>query len=151
MKAETFADLIKWNTGVHQMLADRMHKGAEVNGDERAKGLLTYLAGHEQKLAETVRKIGERADHKALSTWLYEHVSEDLPPKDDRKLDFDNWDYERISAEVVDIHNQIIDLYLSMIERAAIPEAEDVMQELYDMQKHETLRLADQVNNGRAL
>lgn len=151
MKAETFADLIKWNAGVHDMLAERMEKGADNNGDERAKGLLTYLATHERTLADTVRKIGDRADEKALNTWLYEHVSGDLPPHDDRKIDFDNWDYEQISAEVVDVHNQIIELYRSMDERAAIPEAEEVMLELYDMQKHEILHLSDQINNGRAL
>lgn len=151
MQAETFADLIKWNSGVHDMLADRMQKAAELNGDERAKGLLTYLADHERMLADTVRKVGDRADEKTLKTWLYEHVSEDLPPRDDRKIDFDNWDYERISEEVFDIHNQIIELYRYMAERAAIPEAEEVMQELYDLQKHETLRLADQVNSGRSL
>ncbi|WP_373186627.1 ATPase [Halopseudomonas sp.] len=151
MKAETFADLIKWNSGVHDMLADRMQKAAELNGDERAKGLLTYVADHERMLADTVRKFGGRADEKALNTWLYEHVSEDLPPRDDRKLNFDDWDYERISEEVFDVHNQIIDLYFSMVERAAIPEAKDVMQELYDLHKHETLRLADQVNSGRSL
>lgn len=151
MKAETFADLIKWNSGVHGMLAERMQRAAETSANDRTKGLLTYLAGHERDLANTVRKIGERADDKALNTWLYEHVSEDLPPRDDRKLNFDDWDYERISEEVFDVHNQIIELYYSMIERAAIPEAKDVMQELYDMHKHETLRLADQVNSGRSL
>lgn len=151
MKAETFEDLIKWNTGVHEMLADRMEKAADRNGDERAKGLLIYLGGHERTLAETVRKTGDIAENKALNTWLYEHVSEDLPPKDDRRMDFDDWDYERISAEVIDIHDQIIELYSSMVEAAAIPEAKDVMQELYDLHKHEALRVADQINNGRSL
>lgn len=151
MKAETFEDLIKWNSGVHDMLADRMQHAVEINADERAKGLLIYLAGHERMLADTVRKIGDRADQKALKTWLYEHVSEDLPPRDDRKLDFDHWDYEQISAEVVDIHNQIIELYRYMVERAAIPEEEEVMQQLYDLQINETMHLADQVNNGRSL
>ena len=151
MKAETFEDLIEWNAGVHDMLADRMHKGAEVNGDERAKGLLIYLAGHEQTLANIVRKVGDHADDKALNTWLYEHLSEELLPKHDLKVDFNNWGYERISKTVFDIHNQIIDLYRSLLERAPIPEAGEVMRELYDMQKHETLRLADQVNNGRSL
>lgn len=151
MKAETFEDLIKWNSGVHDMLAARMEKGADDNGDERAKGLLTYLANHERTLADTVRKIGDRADQKALKTWLYEYVSEDLPPRDDRNLDFDHWDYEQISAEVVDIHNQIIELYRYMVERAAIPEEEEVMQQLYDLQKNETMHLADQINNGRSL
>jgi hypothetical protein len=151
MKAETFEDLIKWNADVHDMLADRMHKGAEINSDERAKGLLTYLAGHERTLADIVRKTGGHADEKALNTWLYEHLSEDLLAQNDLKVDFDNWDYERISEKVFDIHNQIIDLYRSLLERAVTPEAGEVMRELYDMQMHETLRLADQVNNGRSL
>lgn len=151
MKAETFDDLIKWNSGVHDMLAERMEKGSERNGDERAKGLLTYLATHERTLADTVRKIGERADEKARKTWLYEHLSEGLPLENDRQIDFDNWGYEQISAEVVDIHNQIIELYRSLDERAAIPEAETVMQELYDMHKGEIRHLSDQINNGRAL
>ena len=121
MKAETFEDLIEWNAGVHDMLAN------------------------------IVRKVGGHADDKALNTWLYEHLSEELLPKHDLKVDFNNWDYERISKTVFDIHNQIIDLYRSLLERAPIPEAGEVMRELYDMQKHETLRLADQVNNGRSL
>jgi hypothetical protein len=151
MKSETFDDLIKWNAGIHEMLADRMRKGADHNSDERAKSLLIYLAGHEQTLAEEVCKFGNRADDRALNTWVSEHVSEELLPKNGRKIDFDNWNYEQISKEVVDVHNQVMDLYYAMVERAAIPEAKDVMQELYDLHKHEMLRLSDQINNGRSL
>jgi len=151
MKAETFEDLIKWNSGVHDMLADRMQEAARNQGNDRTGALLTYLADHARTLADTVRKYAGRADSKALNTWLYEHVSEDLPPRDDRKLRFDDWDYERISEEVFDIHNQIIELYRYLVERAAIPEAEDIMRELYDLHTHETRRLADQVNSGRSL
>lgn len=148
MKAQTFQYLTEWTAQFHTNLADAMEKGRPQQTDERAKWVLEYLIDHERTLAKEVEGFKEQADSKALETWLYEHLTETLPPDArTRDIDFGTMDFTAISTEIFDVHNQVIEVWESMISKGAVPEAKELAQKIYDLEKNETLRLADQISS----
>jgi hypothetical protein len=149
MQAQTFQYLLEWTSKCHHHLANCLEEGVEEQQDEKAKWLMEYLIDHERNLAREVEGFKAQADDKALKTWLYEHLTETLPPSDQRELPFGEMSFDEISAEIFDIHNQLIETYTTMESRAAIPEARDVMARVLELEQHETLRLADQITSSR--
>lgn len=148
MKAQTFQYLTEWTTLFHNNLADLMEKGLPRQTDERAKWVMEYLIDHERSLAEKVEGFKEQADSKALETWLYEQISETLPPDSrTREIDFGSMDFNAICEEVFDVHNQVMEIWESMIGKGAVPEAKELAQNIYDLEKNETMRLADQITS----
>lgn len=151
MQAETYAQLIEWTGALHRKLADLLEQGISGEQGEKAKWLLEYLADHERKLNDVVSKVNQHADSRALHTWLYEHLSEKLPADKRQTLSFVGKNFEEISEEIFAIHNQLIELYRSAAGRAPTSEVRELMQELLELEEHETLRLAEQVDSVRAM
>ena len=147
MKVRTISDLIDWTRVMHQQLAARLAEGSQQHEQEMAKLLLSYLADHEATLEKTIDGFEQRADPKVLKTWVYdylEHEPIDLTRSGDAP--FAEMDFNEICGSVFDVHNQVIDLYRDLLGRADIPEAQELLQTLLDIEKHETMRLAQQTN-----
>lgn len=151
MQAETYEQLIEWTGALHRNLAERLELGLAGEPGEKAKWLLEYLADHERKLTDVVSKVSKHGDAGALHTWLYEHLSERLPADKRQTLSFLGMSFEEISDEIFIIHNQLIDLYRSAAGRAPTPEVRELMEELLELEEHETLRLAKQIDSVRAM
>ena len=149
MQAQTFQYLVEWTSNFHRNLANKLEEGLDEQSDEKARRLMEYLVDNERKLSAEVEGFKNQADPKALKTWLYEHLTETLPPSDHRELPFGEMDFEQISAEIFDVHNQVIETYKTMEARAAIPEAQDLMKRILELEQNETLRLADQITSYR--
>ena len=141
MQAETYEQLIEWTGTLHRNLAERLEAGMSSDPGEKAKWLLEYLADHERKLS----------DSGALDTWLYEHLSEKLPADKRDSVSFAGLTFEQISEEIFAIHNQLIELYRSAAGRAPTPEVREMMEELLELEEHETLHLAQQVDSVRGM
>ena len=92
----------------------------------------------------------KRADPKALNTWVYDYLGHE-PIDLQRTCDvpFAQMNFDEICGSVFDVHNQAIDLYRNLLGRADIPEAQELLQALLDMEEHETMRLAQQTNRMR--
>jgi len=58
---------------------------------------------------------------------------------------------DEISEEVFAIHNRIIDLYRSLENRPGIDKASELLGEMLQLEEHETMRLAQQVNRMHEL
>jgi rubrerythrin len=146
MEIKTFGDLIEWTREQHASLARCLDHYAAQHRDERARGLLEYLAGHESEIEWMVAEFKRQGDHKALETLLYDYLSS--PPSGwhspcgPHYLDLD---FEGISREVFDFHNRMIEVYETLLRKALIPEAEELMNSLLEMEKSEAKRLAQQV------
>jgi len=146
MEIKTFYDLIEWNRSLHARLAMCLSHCASRHKDERASLLLGYLASHETEMEKMVAGFERQADPKAAKTYVYDYI----PHKpvtthlacDDHyaKLDADS-----IRSEVFEFHEQIIDLYRTLLGKAEIREARELVQSLLDMEEHETKRLVRQV------
>lgn len=151
MQAQTFQYLLEWTSHIHNHLAQCLEDGLEEQQDEKARWLMEYLTEQERKLAKEVEGFKDQADPKALKTWLYEHLTETLPPSDNRELPFGSMTFEQISEEIFDIHNQLIETFESMEAKAAIPEAQELMARVHELEKRETLRFADQIASSREM
>lgn len=146
MEIKTFEDLIDWTRQLHRHLAKSLHESAALNSNERASALLDYIARHESLLERTVVEFEKQADTKAMKTRLYDFETH-KPIETNRSSDthFADLDFESIEREIFELHDQIVDLYESLIGKAHIPEAKTLMEDLKALEEHEAMRLARQI------
>lgn len=145
MEIKTLHELVEWTRTVHESLAKCMADSASRHSDGRAKLLLEYFATHETEMETMVATINQQADSKAAKTHVYDYIPHDLTAAhtfcDEHYADMEA---DEISTEVFTLHNRVIDLYRTLLRDAMIPEADELMQELLDMEVNETKRLAQQ-------
>lgn len=152
MDIKTFEDLIEWSRELHHHLGRCMKASAQAQPDEKAKALLTYLSDHEQAMEKMVEEFERQADDKALKVHVYDYLSNG-PITSHRtcKVPYEKLDYEGICREVFDYHTQLINLYKSLAGKAETANARYLMEDLLAMEEHESMRLAQQIDAGRAL
>lgn len=145
MKIERFEDLIDWTREMHALLGRCMAQGSDRHTETRAKWLLVYLADHERVLAETIGRIEQHADPKALHTWIYDYLARTPVLPNQACKQYENMSVDEISREIFEIHNQVLDLYRSLARRADIDGARALAVDLLQLEEHETMRLAAQI------
>ncbi|WP_319782655.1 ATPase [Oceanisphaera sp. IT1-181] len=146
MDIKTFGELIDWTRNLHAHLARCLSHCATQNEEERARALLDYLAAHESEMERIVDEFKRQAATKVLDTWVYDYISHH-PIKTHRTCDepYVKLDFNGICREVFDFHDQIIFLYQTLVGKAVIPEAKELMESLLTMEQNEFKRLVRQV------
>lgn len=145
MEITTFGELIEWTREQHGSLARCLDHYSAKHKDERVRGLLEYLAGHESEIEWMVADFKRQGDEKALNTTLYDylnspsHHSHSPCGKHFLELDFDG-----ICRQVFDFHNEVIELYELLLRKALIPEIEDLIGPLLDMERSQAKLVAQQ-------
>lgn len=148
MDIKTFEDLITWARDLHAHLSRCLSECSSKHQEERAQALLTYLSDHEAELARITDEFEKQGDPRALKTRLYDYLNnEHKTIKTHRTCDdhYANLDFAGIAREVLDFHDQLIDLYDSLAGKAEIPEAKELVESLRAMEEHEAMRLARQI------
>ncbi|SFM69487.1 ATPase [Marinobacter zhejiangensis] len=146
MEIKTFRELIDWTRDLHQHLSECLSHCAETHKQERAQMLLEYLAAHEAELAKVVAEFEHQGDGKAMDTRVYDYLNhQPLETHRSCSRPYAEMSFDEISREVFSFHDQIMDLYKTLVSKADIPEAQDLLQALLDMEQHEAMRLARQV------
>jgi len=151
MNIERCEHLIDWTSQTHTRLSSCMSEAAEERSDSLARMLLVYLAQHEQELTRTIARIKEHADPSALHTRLHDAVQGDTLALDLDSEAYSRMSVDEISREIFAIHNQIIDLYRSLETRPGLDRARELLGEMLQLEEHETMRLAQQVNRMHEL
>lgn len=146
MEIKTFKELIGWTRDLHGHLARCLSHCATRNEEERAQALLDYLASHESEIERIVNEFERQADTNALETRVYDYLSHH-PIKTHRTCNepYAKLDFNGICREVFDFHDQITDLYQTLVEKAEIPKVKELMESLLAMELNESKRLARQV------
>lgn len=146
MKIKTYSELIEWTRTVHADLAQCLAHCAPLHPDERASLLLDYLASHENEMEKMVAAYERQATPNASNTYLYDYLTHN-PITIHLVCDehYAKMDSGAINAEVFDFHEQIISLYRTLVGKAEIREAVDLMRSLLEMEEQETKRLVRQV------
>lgn len=145
MQIRTFLDLIEWSRMLHASLSECLAHCAPLHSDQRAAMLLEYLAPQEARMSEIVAAFEHSADPRATGTYVYDYMPHN-PIRTHLVCDdhYARLDADTICAEVIDFHEQIITLYRTLLEKAPIPEARELMQSMLDMEENETRRLVRQ-------
>jgi len=145
MDVRTFGELIDWTRQLHKHLADCLAHCADQHQEERARMLLSYLATQESEMQRVVARFEQTADAKALKTYAYDYL-EHKPIRTHRTCDapYAKLSVDDICREVFDFHEQTINLYRTLVGKAEIPEAKDLLESLLDLEEHEAMRLVRQ-------
>ena len=114
MDVRTFGELIDWTRQLHEHLAACLAHCADIHEEERARMLLNYLAAQEAEMQRVVARFEQTADAKALKTYVF------------------------------DFHEQTINLYRTLVGKAEIPEAKELLDSLLALEEHEAMRLVRQ-------
>lgn len=150
MRIESIESLIDWTQRVHAHLAKALAQALNTQQKERERELLDYLQHHETRLETMVAAFEEQADIKALHTMVYDydaHTPVEIARIGDKA--YDSMDYDTLANDVLDTHNQVINLYRYLITQSVIPEESELLQALLDMEEHETRQMSQQINRGR--
>jgi len=146
MEIKTFADLIDWTRQLHAHLARCLKESAEQHPNERASALLDYISSHESLLEKAVAEYEKQADPKAMRTRLYDYgVHKPIERNRTCDIHYKDLDFAGIEKEIFDFHDQVMDLYDSLIGKAEIPEAKALLEDLKSLEEHEAMRLASQI------
>lgn len=146
MEIKTFEDLIDWTRQLHAYLSRCLQESAKLNNDERASALLDYLAGHEALLEKAVTEFEKQADPKAMKTRMYDYLNhKPIRASADSYTHYASMSFADIAKEVLQFHDQVMDLYNSLIGKAEIPEAKALLEDLLSLEEHEAMRLAGQI------
>jgi hypothetical protein len=152
MEIKTFEDLIDWTRQLHAHLSRCLQESAKLNNDERASALLDYLAHHEALLEKAVNEFEKQADSKAMHTRMYDYLGhKPIRASADSYTHYSSMSFTDIAKEVFHFHDQVMDLYDSLIGKAEIPEAKALLEDLLAMEEHEAMRLASQIGRMQDL
>ncbi|GGE52689.1 hypothetical protein GCM10011533_01400 [Streptosporangium jomthongense] len=150
MEIKTFEDLIDWTRQLHSHLAKCLHESAGKHNNERASALLDYIARHESLLAEAVAEFEKQADPKVLHTRLYDYLNhKPFTPGQACDARFTTLGFEDIAREIFEFHDQVMDLYDSLIGKAEIEGAKTLLEDLLALEKHEAMQLSSQIGRMR--
>src|SRR5690625_7182751 len=118
MKPQTLNDILTVTQGLHRQLADNLAESAS-EAPEASKQLLADLAEHEADLARTVKIFQDEADLAPVATWFYLYTDRhSIVERDLSKIPFANMTPDEIAKELAELHNQFIDLFTHLHERA---------------------------------
>lgn len=147
MQIENLKDVLHWTFQFHQHLAECLIDCVDKNENQRAKILLSYLAEHEEKLAEVIDKFEQTEGSQALNTWCYEYLDKN-PIVQHKHCDapFAELDTLQIMAVIIDQHQQVIELYRYLYSRAVIPAAQELLGNLKSFEEHEVMLMSQAAN-----
>lgn len=146
MEIKTFADLIDWTRQLHAHLARCLHESAGQHKDERASALLDYISSHENLLEKAVAEYENQADPKVMQTRLYDYgVHKPIGKNRTCKTDYSEMTFDDIAREVFDFHDQVMELYDTLIGKAEIPGAKTLLEDLKSLEEHQAMRMATQI------
>lgn len=145
MESETFAEVLEWTQQLHTDLAEVLARAARTNKDERARMLLSYLAEHEVEMADNVAAFSSRADAKALGTHIYHYISHKVIDSEGIcSAPYDTMDFDEISQLVFGLHDEVLDLYRTLLEKADIPELATLLEGLVQLEEHQVKLMVTQ-------
>lgn len=148
MRIETIGDVVHWARGHHQELSARLaSSSATPPNDERARLLLSYLATHERKLSELLEHVEAAGDLGALNTFCYDYL--DASPLEAHSVTETSWaglDPAEILLRIEREHEQLIALYRHLRGQVDGVAAQELLDELISLERHEAMQVAQGAN-----
>ncbi len=139
MESKTMEDILKLTQAWHAQLSHHLQENADNASSERNKMLLDYLSDHEARLSDILQTFREKADLRALDTWLYEYTDRHkIIHQDPREVPFNQMSDKEISGKIAELHQGLVDLYTHLYSRAESHSARDTLGQLLDIQKNKS-------------
>ena len=147
MKIETIRDVLRWTSALHQHLAQCASQKPGQGSSPRVGMLLDYLVAHEKTLSKVIDNFERGASLSVLNTWCYDYL-ENHPVKahDDCAAPLGHMGTPDIIAEIERQHNHVINLYKHLRNRVDTPSAQELIDQLIDLEEHEAMRMNQSAN-----
>lgn len=146
MEIKTFEDLIDWTRQRHDHLARCLHDAAEKHSNERASALMDYVASHETRLANAVVEFEKQADPNVMQTRLYDYQKHTpFTPGVACDPRLTTMSFDDIAREVFAFHDEVMELYKTLIGKAEIEGAKTLLEDLLALEQHEAMQLSSQI------
>ncbi|MBY4678565.1 ATPase [Marinobacterium arenosum] len=142
MQVEQIKDILDWLSKYHHQMSLCYDRSANRSESSRIKMLLSYLAEHEQSLADAVAKYEKIADSQVLNTWCYEYM--DHKPDLAEALcstDLDQLSLEQIVSRCVAAHDELIVLYRYLLGRSDTDRLKELFENLIQLEQNESMRM----------
>lgn len=135
------SELLAWVSTYHQTLAVKYMALADETTKERAALLLKYLSEHQQVLADSVGKYAEEAADNVLASWSDQCPEFEIPDSVSQlHISLSGKDTDEIIMNVIEFHNQLIDMYKVLQEKATNPSVKTLFETLAKMEQQEEMR-----------
>lgn len=147
MQVETLRDVLHWTSEFHRHLSESFEHCADDNENVRAQLLLKYLSEHEAQLGHVIHEFEETSDEHALNAWCYEYLDKhpiihhhycDAP--------FAEYTTREIMNAISEQHQQVIELYRYLRNRADIPSAQELLDNLETFEEHGIMQMVQSAN-----
>lgn len=147
MQIETVADVVGWSAKYHQSFGSTLPASLARSGNDRLKLLGDYISHREQDLATKIAALSRTESEQSLGTWVTEFLNrQPLPTVQEEDAQWALLSEDQLLAVVVDLHEQLTDLYRHLHSRCAATPAAVTFEQLLEMEQHELAGLAQGAN-----
>ena len=147
MTIKTLGDIVNWTREFHQQLAECTEHCSQENKNERAQMMLTYLSQHEARLSEVVAGFEKLGQKKVLETWTNEYFNlHPILARESCDAPFSEMRSDDIVDSILSQHEEIIELYKFLEDRAEISSVRDLMKLLRELEHNEVLLMVQAIN-----
>lgn len=143
MAIETIKDILDWTRDLHGELSELYQNSSEETDDERLKMLLTYIAEHEQKLAEAIDKYEhDSGTIDTLDSWFQQYTENNPFLKGMKSLtQLQPFDSRTVLDYTVQTHQNLINLYRELGDNARTDRIKTLFDNLASMELHDLMRM----------
>ncbi|MDX2319391.1 MAG: ATPase [Moritella sp.] len=147
MQIETLRDVLHWTREFHLQMANCLQYSIDKNESERAKLLLKYLGEHEQRLVNVLAGFEKDTSESVLNTWCYEYLDKTPIVRHQQcEVPFSQLKSTDIIPEIINLHQQVIDLYNYLQSRAELPSTKELLTQLADLEQHKIMEMVQSAN-----
>jgi rubrerythrin len=135
------SELLAWVSTYHQTLAQKYMVLANETTKERAALLLKYLSEHQQRLADSVGQYAEEAADTLMASWSDQCPEFEIPDSVTQlHISLADKDTDEIIRNVIEFHNQLIEMYKMLEDKATNPSVKALFESLAKMEQQEEMR-----------
>lgn len=142
MPIETIKDILDWGRSLHEELAAIYHSSAAESEDERTRLLLSYIADHENRLAEIIANYEKHDTSGRVDSWMQDYLDKNPFMAGIRDMvKFDPGNGDEVLQATISAHQQMITMYRDLAENAKSDRLETLFANIADLESNELMRM----------
>lgn len=142
MAIETIKDILDWGRRLHEELAQIYQNSSAESEDERTRLLLSYIADHEQKLADIIANYEKHDTTGKIDSWMRDYLDKNPFMAGMREVvKFNPMDGDEILKATINAHQQMIKMYRDLAQNAKAERLESLFENIANMEANELMRM----------
>ena len=131
MEPKTLATILDEAVAYHERLVAHLRDCQAKATGEREKMLLDFVADHEEWMCSSLNGLESVQDKSSLKTWFYEYTDRNAVLfSRPEEIPFHTLSYDEISEQILEINQQLIDLFHYLKARSESKASEEATGEL---------------------